>query len=117
MTKLNTRNLFREINEHVISLTNYHVRVLRLELTDFEKLDYNIRQVLIKYRVHHQLGCRERLYLLRKELGKSLHNIKMRSEQILFQVKGVLVKYKLTSTRRVVILRMGEKRKYEWIPK
>jgi hypothetical protein len=41
----------------------------------------------------------------------------MRSEQILFQVKGVLVKYKLTSTRRVVILRMGEKRKYEWIPK
>ncbi|TBU20911.1 putative reverse transcriptase, partial [Hamiltosporidium tvaerminnensis] len=38
-TRLNAKNLFSAINQHAISLINYHIGVLRLEPADFSKLD------------------------------------------------------------------------------
>ncbi|TBU01502.1 hypothetical protein CWI39_1372p0010, partial [Hamiltosporidium magnivora] len=36
-TRLNAKNLFSAINQHAISLINYHIGVLRLEPADFSK--------------------------------------------------------------------------------
>ncbi|TBU11666.1 hypothetical protein CWI38_1092p0010, partial [Hamiltosporidium tvaerminnensis] len=44
-TRLNARNLFQAINQHAISLLNYHIGVLRLEPADFSKLDDAVRAV------------------------------------------------------------------------
>ncbi|TBU05586.1 hypothetical protein CWI36_0617p0020 [Hamiltosporidium magnivora] len=46
-TRLNAKNLLSAINQHAISLINYHVGVVRLELANFSKLDDAVRAVLI----------------------------------------------------------------------
>ncbi|KAF7678783.1 LINE-1 reverse transcriptase like protein [Astathelohania contejeani] len=40
---LNSKNLFKAINEHVISLVYYHIKLQHLEPADFLKLDHEIR--------------------------------------------------------------------------
>ena len=64
-TKLNSKNLFKGINEHAISVINYHIGVLKLEPSDFTKLDDEIRKVLMDYKIHLQPANKERLYLPR----------------------------------------------------
>ncbi|EQB61288.1 hypothetical protein NAPIS_ORF01136, partial [Vairimorpha apis BRL 01] len=44
MTKLNGKNMIRAINEHAISVINYHVGLVKLEPSDFKSLDHDIRQ-------------------------------------------------------------------------
>ncbi|KAK1347890.1 hypothetical protein LUQ84_002860 [Hamiltosporidium tvaerminnensis] len=61
-TRLNAKNLFSAINQHAISLINYHIGVLRLEPADFSKLDDAVRAVLVKNKIHLRPGCKERLY-------------------------------------------------------
>ncbi|TBU06507.1 hypothetical protein CWI38_2563p0010, partial [Hamiltosporidium tvaerminnensis] len=51
-TRLNAKNLFSAINQHAISLINYHIGVLRLEPADFSKLDDAVRAVLVKNKIH-----------------------------------------------------------------
>ncbi|KAF7683103.1 hypothetical protein TCON_1691 [Astathelohania contejeani] len=62
-SNFNSKNLFKAINEHAISLVNYHIGLQHLEPADFLKLDHEIRQTLIKHKVHLKPGCKERLYL------------------------------------------------------
>ncbi|TBU10066.1 reverse transcriptase, partial [Hamiltosporidium tvaerminnensis] len=50
-TRLNAKNLFSAINQHAISLINYHIGVLRLEPADFSKLDDAVRAVLVKNKI------------------------------------------------------------------
>ncbi|TBU09137.1 hypothetical protein CWI36_0058p0050, partial [Hamiltosporidium magnivora] len=38
-TRLNAKNLFSAINQHAISLINYHIGIVRLEPAGFSKLD------------------------------------------------------------------------------
>ena len=45
-TKLYAKNLFKAINEHAISLINYHIGVLKLAPKDYADIDDEIRQVL-----------------------------------------------------------------------
>ncbi|TBT97397.1 hypothetical protein CWI39_2972p0010, partial [Hamiltosporidium magnivora] len=71
-TRLNARNLFQVINQHAISLLNYHIGVLRLGPAEFSKLDDAVRAVLVKNKIHLRSGCKERLYLPLKELGRGL---------------------------------------------
>ncbi|TBU05341.1 hypothetical protein CWI36_0646p0040, partial [Hamiltosporidium magnivora] len=59
-TRLNAKNLFSAINQHAISLINYHIGVLRLEPADFSKLDDAVRAVLVKNKIHLRPGCKER---------------------------------------------------------
>ncbi|TBT98011.1 hypothetical protein CWI36_2587p0010 [Hamiltosporidium magnivora] len=80
-TRLNARNLFQAIHQHAISLLNYHIGVLRLEPADFSKLDDAVRAVLVKNKIHLRPGCKERLYLPRKELGRGLDSVEFKSEQ------------------------------------
>ncbi|TBU20298.1 reverse transcriptase [Hamiltosporidium tvaerminnensis] len=105
-TRLNARNLFQAINQHAISLINYHIGVLRLEPGDFSKLDDAVRAVLVKNKIHLRPGCKERLYLPRTELGRGLHSVEFKSEHMLLQLLDILEKSKETSTRRAAILKV-----------
>ncbi|TBU11070.1 reverse transcriptase, partial [Hamiltosporidium tvaerminnensis] len=105
-TRLNARNLFQAINQHAISLINYHIGVLRLEPGDFSKLDDAVRAVLVKNKIHLCPGCKERLYLPRTELGRGLHSVEFKSEHMLLQLLDCLEKSKETSTRRAAILKV-----------
>ena len=105
-TRLNGKNLIKAINEYGINLINYYVGLLRLEPDDYQKLDHGIRQILIKYGIHKQPACLERLYLSRNELGRGLHNIEHRSEQMLLSLYNCLADNAPISTRRAAILKV-----------
>ncbi|TBU01338.1 hypothetical protein CWI36_1368p0020 [Hamiltosporidium magnivora] len=60
-TRLNSKNLFQAINQHAISLLNYLTGVLAPEPADFYKLDYAVRAVLVKNKIHLCPECKERL--------------------------------------------------------
>src|ERR1700722_12178996 len=105
-TKLNAKNLFKALNEHALSLLNYHVGVLRLEPEDFSEIDHEIRQILTYHKVHMQPACRERLYLPRSEMGRGLQSVEHKSEQMLLQLKTTLSRYQSISTRRAAILKV-----------
>ncbi|KAF7683181.1 hypothetical protein TCON_1611 [Astathelohania contejeani] len=108
---LNSKNLFKAINEHAIYLVNYHIGLQQLEAADFLKLDHEIRQTLIKHKVHLKLGCKERLYLPRTEMERGLHSVEMKSEYMLFHLLDTLKKYKNISSRRAAILKVEEQNK------
>ena len=107
-TKLNARNLIHSVNEHALSLLNYYVGVLRLEPKDFEDLDHAVRQSLMRHGVHNQLGCLERLYLPRNQLGRGLHSAVFRSELMLAQLLNTLTAGAPCSTRRACIAKVEE---------
>ncbi|KAL6120577.1 hypothetical protein NUSPORA_02671 [Nucleospora cyclopteri] len=86
-TKLNSKNLFRAINEHAISLVNYYIGVLKIEPDDFARLNEEIRLILTKNKIHFQPNCKERLYLPRTEMGRGLFSIEQTSKQMLLQLK------------------------------
>ncbi|TBU00180.1 hypothetical protein CWI36_1720p0010, partial [Hamiltosporidium magnivora] len=109
--RLNAKNLFSAINQHAISLINYHIGVLRLEPADFSKLDDAVRAVLLKNKIHLRPGCKERLYLPRTELGRGLHSVELRSEHMLLQLLDCLEKSKEISTRRAAILKVENNNK------
>ncbi|TBU10503.1 hypothetical protein CWI38_1715p0040, partial [Hamiltosporidium tvaerminnensis] len=110
-TRLNAKNLFSAINQHAISLINYHIGVLRLELAYFSKLDDAVRAVLVKNKIHLRPSCKERLYLPRTELGRGLHSVELRSEHMLLQLLDCLEKSKEISTRRAAILKVENNNK------
>ena len=105
-TRLNAKNLFKAINEHAISVINYHIGVLKLEPKNFSEIDHEIRQVLNKYDIHKQPACKERLYLSRIELGRGLDNVELKSENMLIQLYSTLHQHKNTCTRRAAILKV-----------
>ncbi|MGL5716602.1 MAG: RNA-directed DNA polymerase [Paraclostridium sp.] len=105
-SKLNGKNTIRAINEHAISLLNYYVGVLELGPNDFKEMDKSIRQLLIRHGVHLQPGCKERLYLPRCEMGRGLHNIEFRSENMLLQLYRNLASFEKVCTRRAAILKV-----------
>ncbi|KAI5169874.1 hypothetical protein PAEPH01_1063 [Pancytospora epiphaga] len=53
-------------------------------------LDKGVRAILTYQGLHLHPACLERLYLPRDEVGRGLHNIEMRSEQILLQFSTYL---------------------------
>ncbi|KAF7670488.1 hypothetical protein TCON_2854, partial [Astathelohania contejeani] len=110
-SNLNSKNLFKAIKEHAISLVNYHIGLQHLEPADFLKLDHEIRQTLIKHNVHLKPGCKERLYLPRTEMGRGLHSVEMKSEYMLLLLLDTLKKYKNISSRQATIFKVEEKNK------
>ncbi|KAM0681371.1 hypothetical protein GINT2_000573 [Glugoides intestinalis] len=44
-TRLNSKNLFKGMKEHAISVINYHIGVLKFEPKDFCKMDDEIRKI------------------------------------------------------------------------
>ncbi|TBU11464.1 reverse transcriptase [Hamiltosporidium tvaerminnensis] len=88
-----TRSSFEEVQSKLIS--RVEKLLLRLEPDDFSKLDDAVRAVLVKNKVHLRPGCKERLYLLRTELGRGLHSVELRSEHMLLQ----LLDYEQQSSR------------------
>ena len=84
-TNLNSKNLFKGINEHAISVINYHIGILKLEPKEFKSLDDEIRKVLMDYKIHLQPADKERLYLPRMQLGRGLCNVEHKSEYVLLE--------------------------------
>ncbi|EQB60357.1 hypothetical protein NAPIS_ORF02072 [Vairimorpha apis BRL 01] len=111
MTKLNGVNMIRAINEHAISVINYHVGLLKLEPEEYKKLDFEIRQVLIKHHIHLQPACKERLYLPRSEMGRGLACVEHRSENMLLNMYNSLSAARNSSLRRAAILKVEEDNK------
>ncbi|KAF7679661.1 hypothetical protein TCON_2537 [Astathelohania contejeani] len=91
-SNFNSKNSFKAINEHAISLVNYHIGLQHLEPADFLKLDHEIRQTLIKHNVHLKPGFKERLHLPRTEMGRRLHYVEIRREYMLLQLQDTLKK-------------------------
>ena len=110
-TTLNGKNMIRAINEHAISVINYHIGLLKLEPQDFKRLDFDIRQVLIKYQIHLQPACKERLYLPRSEMGRGLISIENRSEHMLLGMYNSFSETIHSSPRRAAILKVEEESK------
>ncbi|KAL6120569.1 hypothetical protein NUSPORA_02680 [Nucleospora cyclopteri] len=108
-TKLNGRNLYKVVNEHAISLVNYYIGILKLELEDYARLDNEIRTILTKYKIHFQPSCKERMYLPRTEMGRGLCSVEHKSEQMLLQLRMQLEKDRHTSIKRKTILSVGKK--------
>ncbi|KAL6120409.1 hypothetical protein NUSPORA_02867 [Nucleospora cyclopteri] len=48
------KNLIKTINQHAISVINYHVDVLKLEPSDFLEIDHSIKQVLVENTIYLQ---------------------------------------------------------------
>ncbi|EQB61450.1 hypothetical protein NAPIS_ORF00970 [Vairimorpha apis BRL 01] len=111
MTKLNGVNMIRAINEHAISVINYHVGLLKLEPEEYKKLDFEIRKVLIKHHIHLQPACKERLYLPRSEMGRGLACVEHRSERMLLNMYNSIIETKNSSLRRAAILKVEEDNK------
>ncbi|KAF7683405.1 hypothetical protein TCON_1381 [Astathelohania contejeani] len=49
---LNSKNLFKAVNEHAINLVDYYIELQPIVPAEFLKLDHEIRQALIKHKVH-----------------------------------------------------------------
>ena len=107
-TKLSGKNLFKALNEHALSLLNYHIGVLQLEPGVFERLDREIRRILVANGVHKQPACTERLYLPRAEMGRGLCSAEHKSERMLLDLRASLAASRASSTRRAAILKVEE---------
>ncbi|KAK1348746.1 hypothetical protein LUQ84_001897 [Hamiltosporidium tvaerminnensis] len=68
---LNAKKLFSAINQHAISLINYHIGVLRLEPADFSKLDDAVRAVLVKNKIHLRPGFKNVCIFLEQNLEEA----------------------------------------------
>ncbi|KAF7684152.1 hypothetical protein TCON_0653 [Astathelohania contejeani] len=110
-SNLNAKNLSKAINEHAISLIDYHIGLQHLELANFAAIDQEVRLSLIKHNVLLRPGCKERLHLPRNEMGRGLHSVEMKSECMLFQPWKTLEKYKNISSRIAAILKVEEQEK------
>ncbi|KAF7683741.1 hypothetical protein TCON_1064 [Astathelohania contejeani] len=69
-SSLNSIILLKAINEHAISLVDYHIGPQHLEPADFLKLDHEIRQAFLKHKVCLWLGYIERVIFSSKRNGK-----------------------------------------------
>ncbi|KAF7682659.1 hypothetical protein TCON_2125 [Astathelohania contejeani] len=110
-SNLNAKNLFKAINKHSISLINYHIGLQHLEPADFAAIDQEVCLFLIKHNVHLKPGCKERLYLPRKEMESGFHSVEMKSECMLLELWKTLEKYINISSRRAAILKVEEQEK------
>ncbi|XP_029657967.1 uncharacterized protein LOC115232277 [Octopus sinensis] len=92
-TELNSVNLFKTINEHALSLHNYYIDRLILSPEKFEKIDKNIRRILMDNHIHLKPANKKRFYLPRKEFGRGLESVSNKAERIILQFYADL-KYK-----------------------
>ena len=69
-----------------------------------EKLDDEVRMMLLRHHIHYQPASKARLYLPRSESGRGLHSIVHKSELILLQLYDALKSDGSTSSRRAAIL-------------
>ena len=81
-SRLNSRNLFKAINEYAISVLNYNIAQVDYTVEESKGLDHKVRTILRSYKAHYQPASLERLYLSRKDNGRGLNNIVHKAERI-----------------------------------
>ncbi|TBU11344.1 reverse transcriptase, partial [Hamiltosporidium tvaerminnensis] len=100
-TRLIAENLFSAINQHAISLINYHIG-----------LDDVVRAELVKNKIHLRPGCKECLYLSRTELGRGLHSVELRCEHMLLELLDCLEKVENNNKTHLSLIKNFLKIKY-----
>ncbi len=63
---LNGRNTIAAINEYALSVVNYYVGIVPMYHEDYQRIDEEVRKILVSNKVHLQPANTERLYLPRK---------------------------------------------------
>jgi hypothetical protein len=67
-------------------------------------MDLEIRNILIKYKIHYRPGCLERLYMSRKVLGRGLVNISNKSATMMLNMYNRYeISGKTKSTAEVIL--------------
>ncbi|KAF9763202.1 hypothetical protein NGRA_1428 [Nosema granulosis] len=117
-TKILGKNMIKAINEYFLSLINYYIGVLDLEPEIYNKIDDEVRLILVHNGIYLQPSCKERLYLPRDELGKDLVNVEHRSELMLVKLLDDFKKTRLVYKRRAAILKsQKEDKTHFWLIK
>lgn len=74
-TKLNSKNLFKFLNEYAISLIYYYIGILDFIEEIQRNTELDIRSILREHKFHYKTAAKERLYLHRNQFGRVLKNI------------------------------------------
>jgi hypothetical protein len=73
---LNSKNMFKAINTHALTVLSYSFGVIQWTRTDLEAVERKIRKLLTKSRKHHPRSSVERMSLPRELGGRGLTDIK-----------------------------------------
>ena len=92
-------------------MMNYYIGAAPFEESDFQRIDAQVRKILIRIRIHLQPSNKERLYLPRKELGRGLCNMVHKSEKTILQLYNTLIESKNIFLRRAAILQVMKEEK------
>ena len=105
-TKLNSKNLFKAINEWVLSLIEYPAGVIEVDSKWAKEIDKYIRSTLHDKNFIAHPASIERLYLNRKNFGRGLTNCETKVENALTSLASYLGKTETTeskNTRKAII--------------
>ena len=74
-TKLNSRNLIKGINTWAVPIMKYSGPFLKWTKEELRQIDQRTRKLMTMHKALHPRDDRDRLYVSRKEGGRSLANI------------------------------------------
>ncbi|CDR71844.1 hypothetical protein, conserved [Babesia bigemina] len=103
-SKLSGKNLSMAINQYALSVINYYIGVIPMDITHFDKIDLAVRRIINAKHGHKKWANTQRLYLPRKEMGRGLHSMVFRAEAMLLRLWLTLSADEVTSTRRAAIM-------------
>ncbi|GBE60873.1 reverse transcriptase domain containing protein [Babesia ovata] len=103
-SKLSAKNLSLAINEYALSVINYYVGVIPMDITYFNRIDLEVRTRIADTKAHAKWANTQRLYLPRKEMGRGLHSMVFRAEAMLLRLWMTFAADEATSERRAAIM-------------
>lgn len=95
--------MVRAINQNAISIINYFIGIINFKEKDLERIDREIRKVMMDNRIHIPGACTERLYLPRGELGRGILNVENLGERIEHKLWENLEKREYTNRVKVIV--------------
>jgi hypothetical protein len=108
-SRLNSKNLFKAINEFALSKLNYYVGIIEFKSKELSEMDCQVRLILRRFRIHMKPTNVERLYIKGDSLGRGLDNIEHKVERISLNMHEKMQHQSQYCQRRNFIMRM-EKR-------
>ncbi|MEG2848334.1 MAG: reverse transcriptase family protein [Bacilli bacterium] len=103
-TKLNSKNLFKAINEFCLSTYNYFIGLLNFKEEEMEDINKKIREILLEYKIMMKTSNFERLYIKRDSMGRGLVNMIHKEENIMLNFYQYLNLYNSNNEKRRIII-------------
>ena len=120
-TKLNSRNLSKEINTWAVSLVRYVWPFLKWTRDELRQMDQRTRKLMIMHKALHPRDDVDRLYVLRKEEGRGLANIEDSVDTSIQRLEDYIEKHErgmITAIRKnmdnTIDNRMTKTRRQKW---